>query len=147
MRTILMLALGAWLSLFAAACTPPGDRGEKASPAVSAAAATAALTALAKDRPLRVGVTLHPYYSWTKNVAGDGPEVEVRPILPGEVDAGNYQPRPEDIRKLSDLNRDGRRAKEPWEAVMAARKRKTLVVCQSCHEKIDHGNYDGRSFR
>jgi group II intron reverse transcriptase/maturase len=51
------------------------------------------------------------------------------------------------IRKLSDLNRDGRRAKEPWEAVMAARKRKTLVVCQSCHEKIDHGNYDGRSFR
>ena len=120
MRTILMLALGAWLSLLAAACTPPGDRGEKASPgqrpelrsadpisapgpAVTAAAATA-LTALAKDKPLRVGVTLHPYYSWTKNVAGDTPGVEVRPILPGDVDAGNYQPRPEDIKKLGDLD-------------------------------------------
>jgi group II intron reverse transcriptase/maturase len=51
------------------------------------------------------------------------------------------------IRKLSDLTRNGRRAKEPWEAVMIARKRKTLVVCLPCHEKIDHGNYDGRSFR
>jgi hypothetical protein len=30
---------------------------------------------------------------------------------------------------------------------MIARKRKTLVVCLPCHEKIDHGNYDGRSFR
>jgi zinc transport system substrate-binding protein len=28
----------------------------------------------------------------------------VRPILPGEVDAGNYQPRPEDIRKIADLD-------------------------------------------
>ena len=53
--------------------------------------------------PLKVGVTLHPYYSWTKNVAGDA-DVEVRPILPGEVDAGDYQPRPEDIKKLADLD-------------------------------------------
>jgi zinc transport system substrate-binding protein len=54
-------------------------------------------------RPLRVGVTLHPYYSWTKNVVA-GTDVEVRPILPGEVDAGDYQPRPEDIKKLADLD-------------------------------------------
>ena len=52
---------------------------------------------------LKVGVTLHPYYSWTKNVVGDT-GVEVRPILPGEVDAGDYQPRPEDIKKLADLD-------------------------------------------
>lgn len=106
MRTILMLALGAWLSLLALACTPAGDRGEKATPAVSAAAATAVLGAIppGPGKPLRVGVTLHPYYSWTKNVVGDAPDVEVRPILPGEVDAGNYQPRPEDIKKLSDLD-------------------------------------------
>ena len=32
------------------------------------------------------------------------PGVEVRPILPGEVDAGDYQPRPEDIKKLADLD-------------------------------------------
>src|SRR5262245_38205334 len=53
--------------------------------------------------PLKVGVTLHPYYSWTENVVGDT-GVEVRPILPGEVDAGDYQPRPDDIKKLADLD-------------------------------------------
>jgi zinc transport system substrate-binding protein len=52
---------------------------------------------------LKVGVTLHPYYSWTANVVA-GTDVEVRAILPGEVDAGNYQPRPEDIAKLADLD-------------------------------------------
>src|SRR3954468_3163025 len=53
---------------------------------------------------LKVGVTLHPYYSWTKNVVGALPGIEVRPILPGEIDAGDYQPRPEDIKKLADLD-------------------------------------------
>ena len=55
-------------------------------------------------RTLKVGVTLHPYYSWTKNVVGDLPGIEIRPILPGEIDAGDYQPRPEDIKKLADLD-------------------------------------------
>lgn len=54
--------------------------------------------------PLKVGVTLHPYYSWTKNVVGDAKDVEVRSILPGEVDAGDYSPRPEDIKKIGDLD-------------------------------------------
>jgi len=53
---------------------------------------------------LKVGVTLHPYFSWTKNVVGTLPGYEVRPILPGEIDAGDYQPRPEDIKKLTDLD-------------------------------------------
>jgi zinc transport system substrate-binding protein len=53
---------------------------------------------------LKIGVTLHPYYSWTKNVVGALPGYEVRPILPGEIDAGDYQPRPEDIKKLVDLD-------------------------------------------
>jgi zinc transport system substrate-binding protein len=53
---------------------------------------------------LKVGVTLHPYYSWTRNVVGDLKGYEVRPILPGEIDAGDYQPRPEDIKKLVDLD-------------------------------------------
>jgi zinc transport system substrate-binding protein len=53
---------------------------------------------------LKIGVTLHPYYSWAKNVVGDLPGYEVRPILPGEIDAGDYQPRPEDIKKLVDLD-------------------------------------------
>jgi zinc transport system substrate-binding protein len=53
---------------------------------------------------LKIGVTLHPYYSWTKNIVGTLPGYEVRSILPGEVDAGDYQPRPEDIKKLADLD-------------------------------------------
>lgn len=57
----------------------------------------------AAESPLRVGVTLHPYYSWTKNVVGDT-GIEVHSILPGEVDAGDYQPRPDDIKKIATLD-------------------------------------------
>jgi len=63
----------------------------------------AASQAAPQKQKLKVGVTLHPYYSWTANVvAGTG--VEVRSILPGDVDAGNYQPSPADIAKLADLD-------------------------------------------
>jgi len=60
--------------------------------------------AMQSPATLKIGVTLHPYYSWTKNVVGALPGYEVRPILPGEIDAGDYQPRPEDIKKLTDLD-------------------------------------------
>ena len=64
-----------------------------------------ASTAFAQPaKTLKIGITLHPYYSWTKNVVGNLPGYEVRPILPGEIDAGDYQPRPEDIKKLMDLD-------------------------------------------
>jgi zinc transport system substrate-binding protein len=64
-----------------------------------------ATAANAQPKPtLKIGVTLHPYYSWTTNVVGDLPGYEVRPLLPGEIDAGDYQPRPEDIKKLVDLD-------------------------------------------
>jgi zinc transport system substrate-binding protein len=53
---------------------------------------------------LKIGVTLHPYYSWTANVIGNLPGYELRALLPGEIDAGDYQPRPQDIKKLSDLD-------------------------------------------
>ena len=54
-------------------------------------------------RPLEIGVTLHPYFSWTANVVRDC-DVRVIPILPGEVDAGDYQPRTEDIVKIGGLD-------------------------------------------
>jgi zinc transport system substrate-binding protein len=66
--------------------------------------AATAVAAGAAPAKLKIGVTLHPYYSWTTNVVGNLPGVEVRPILPGEIDAGDYQPRPEDIKKLADLD-------------------------------------------
>jgi group II intron reverse transcriptase/maturase len=43
------------------------------------------------------------------------------------------------IRALKDLNRPGRRAKPEWVKVMAARKRKTLVLCHVCHVDVQHG--------
>jgi zinc transport system substrate-binding protein len=64
----------------------------------------AALGANPPQPTLKIGVTLHPYYSWTTNIVGKTPGVEVRAILPGEIDAGDYQPRPEDIKKLADLD-------------------------------------------
>ena len=59
--------------------------------------------AIAAAAPLTVGVTLHPYYSWTANVVART-DVQVVPILPGEVDAGDYQPRPQDIAKIAPLD-------------------------------------------
>jgi zinc transport system substrate-binding protein len=71
----------------------------------SAAVLGAGSIAVAQPKPaLKIGVTLHPYYSWTKNVVGDLPGYDVRSILPGEIDAGDYQPRPDDIKKLADLD-------------------------------------------
>jgi group II intron reverse transcriptase/maturase len=49
------------------------------------------------------------------------------------------------IRKLADIDRPGRRPKTVWEKIMSARKRKTLVVCEACHDAIHAGRYDGPS--
>ena len=43
------------------------------------------------------------------------------------------------IRALRDLNVKGRREKPQCVQLMAARKRKTLVVCRTCHMDIHHG--------
>ncbi len=43
------------------------------------------------------------------------------------------------IRALKDLEQKGRREKPLWAMVMSARKRKTLVVCWSCHRSIHAG--------
>jgi hypothetical protein len=43
------------------------------------------------------------------------------------------------IRALKDLKQDGRPDKPAWVKTMAARRRKTLVVCRSCHRDIHQG--------
>ncbi len=48
------------------------------------------------------------------------------------------------IRALRDLNVKGRREKLKWVQLMAARKRKTLVVCRTCHMDIHHGRINPR---
>jgi len=44
-----------------------------------------------------------------------------------------------DIRKLADLDKPGRPDKPTWMHLMAMRRRKTLVVCRSCHQDIHTG--------
>jgi len=43
------------------------------------------------------------------------------------------------IRKLADLKQNGRKEKPLWMKTMAARRRKTLVVCHNCHWDIHRG--------
>ena len=43
------------------------------------------------------------------------------------------------VRKLSDLNANGKSTKPIWVQIMATRKRKTLVVCRKCHNNIHNG--------
>ena len=43
------------------------------------------------------------------------------------------------VRKLADLDVKGRAEKPAWVKRMAARRRKTLVVCQDCHDAIHAG--------
>ena len=48
------------------------------------------------------------------------------------------------IRALRDLNVKGQQEKPKWVQIMAARKRKTLVVCRTCHMDIHHGRSNPR---
>jgi len=43
------------------------------------------------------------------------------------------------IRKLADLKQRGKKEKPVWMQVMSARRRKTLITCQSCHQAIHQG--------
>ncbi len=51
------------------------------------------------------------------------------------------------IRALSDLRRPGRPARPAWVEVMAARRRKTLIVCHACHTAIHSGRSSERQVR
>lgn len=47
------------------------------------------------------------------------------------------------IKKLKDLEQNGRMEKPEWMKRMKAMRRKTLAVCRECHIKIHSGKYDG----
>ncbi len=42
-----------------------------------------------------------------------------------------------------EICKNGGRDEYKWMRVMAARRRKTLIVCQSCHNSIHYSRYDG----
>jgi hypothetical protein len=49
------------------------------------------------------------------------------------------------IRALKDLTPRGKRAQPAWAKRMAARRRKTLVICRACHEAIHAGRPASRT--
>ncbi len=51
----------------------------------------------AAQSKLRVGVTLHPYYSFVANIVGD--KAEIVSVIPGEVNPHGYEPGAEDIKR------------------------------------------------
>jgi zinc transport system substrate-binding protein len=52
------------------------------------------------SKPIRVGVTLHPYYSFVANIVGD--QAEVVPLIGPGFNPHNYRPQPQDIKRLLD---------------------------------------------
>jgi hypothetical protein len=48
------------------------------------------------------------------------------------------------VKKLRDLENNGRKEKPEWMKRMIAMRRKTLAVCYECHTKIHSGNYNGK---
>jgi len=49
-----------------------------------------------------IGVTLPPYYSFTKNIVGDA--AEVVPLIGAGFNPHNYRPQPEDIKRCMDID-------------------------------------------
>ncbi|MGH2423575.1 metal ABC transporter solute-binding protein, Zn/Mn family [Pseudomonas canadensis] len=58
--------------------------------------------ALASAKKLRVGITLHPYYSFVANIVGD--HAEVIALIPAEANPHNYQPQPDDITRAMNID-------------------------------------------
>jgi hypothetical protein len=51
------------------------------------------------------------------------------------------------IRALKDLQCKGQKDRPGWMRIMAARRRKTLVVCRTCHDDLHAGRVNGQHAR
>ena len=51
---------------------------------------------------LNIGVSLHPYYSWVKNITGD--TANITPLIPPGSDPHTYQPMPDDLANLQKMD-------------------------------------------
>jgi group II intron reverse transcriptase/maturase len=98
-------------------------------------------------RPDGLGTVDFRFESAWNIPANDRSEV-VQRLIAGKCELCGVEDEPVEvhhIRKLADIDRPGRRPRTAWEKLMAARKRKTLVVCRKCHDDITYGRYDGSS--
>lgn len=51
------------------------------------------------------------------------------------------------LRALKDLQRKGQKDRPRWMRIMAARRRKPLIVCRTCHDDIHAGRVSGQGPR
>lgn len=63
---------------------------------------SAAFAGSAAAQPLRIGITLHPYYSFAANIVGD--RAEIVPLIDSGSNPHNYTPRPDDMRRVLELD-------------------------------------------
>lgn len=60
------------------------------------------LASAEEAKRLRIGITLHPYYSYVANIVGD--KAEVVPLIPAGFNPHAYEPRAEDIKRIAGLD-------------------------------------------
>lgn len=63
---------------------------------------TISITPFAFSKPLKVGITLHPYYSFVTNIAGD--KVEVIPLIDADSNPHGYTPQASDMKRILDMD-------------------------------------------
>lgn len=97
---------------------------------------------IAPKRNLDATLDDHPRQVWNT----DRSELEQRLLANRcELCGSEWKVEVHHIRALKDLTRQGRAPKPAWVREMAARHRKTLVVCRPCHEDIHHGRPQKRA--
>lgn len=62
----------------------------------------ATVPARASQERLRIGITLHPYYSYVANVVGE--RAQVMPLIDAGFNPHAYEPRAEDIKRISQMD-------------------------------------------
>jgi zinc transport system substrate-binding protein len=61
-----------------------------------------ALATAANAKELKIGITLHPYYSFVANIVGD--RAQVIPLIDAGSNPHNYTPRADDMRRVLELD-------------------------------------------
>jgi zinc transport system substrate-binding protein len=69
---------------------------------LGAAVMACAPAGAAAAHKLRVGTTLHPYFSFVSNIVGD--RAEVMPLIDAGFNPHNYSPRPQDMKRAMTLD-------------------------------------------
>lgn len=63
---------------------------------------TNSFSASSTSEKLKVGITLHPYYSFAANIVGD--RAEVVPLIDAGFNPHNYVPKPDDMKRIMEFD-------------------------------------------